>query len=103
MPTNFLKNLKRPVILKSGQTCCWERHMGWGTAARSLWRTLEKLDSVRTDRFCFVDGIKSIQKLTAKFKGGKRVGSYSYDTIQNFFVDYRAEGLISVGFENDEG
>ena len=77
--------------------------MGWDNAYRSLWRTLEKLDSVRTDRFCWTDGIKSLQRLTAKFEGGKKVGTLSYDTIQKVLVEFSAEGLISLQFQNEEG
>src|ERR1700674_3515856 len=77
--------------------------MGWDNAYRSLWRTLEKLDSVRTDRFCWTYGVKSLQRLTAKFKGGKKVGTLSYDTIQKLLVEFRGEGLVSLEFQNEEG
>ena len=103
MPTNFLKNLKRPVRLKTGETCSWRRHFRRGSAARSLWGHFEFLDSVKEAGFCFTGTVEGLRKHVKKFRNGKVVGTYSYDMVQNLLLDFRAAGLISMPFENDDG
>jgi len=102
VPTNFEGMLRKPVKLAHGEICCWERHLKWGSAPRSLWRQLNKLDSVQAHGLCY-SAIKTLQAGSAKFEDGKKVGRYSYDTIQNLLLDFERAGLAGPSFEEDEG
>jgi hypothetical protein len=93
MPANFLKTLKKPVRLKPGEACSWARHLRWGTAARSLWRQLNKYASVREDGTCWAS-IKAISGQSAKFKNQKKVGRFHYDRIRHLLADFESAGLI---------
>jgi hypothetical protein len=103
VPRNFLKKLQRPVRLKPAETCGWERHFEWGYAARSISRQLLRMDSVQKHGVCFAKDIKAIQKGARKFRDGKQVGKFSYNTVQDTLLMFEKVGFISPRFTMDEG
>jgi hypothetical protein len=103
VPRNFLKKLQCPVHLKPGEQCGWERHFEWGFAARSISRQLLRMDSVQKHGVCFAKGVKALQKNARKFRDGKQVGKFSYNTVQDTLLMFEKVGFISPRFLMDEG
>jgi hypothetical protein len=103
MPTNFRSILNKPVTrLKTDEVCTWENHLRWGRAWLSIWRQINKMNSVKKDGVCY-GSIEGLRKKSAKFEDGKRGGHYGYDMFQRVLADFQKAGMISCRFYEDEG